>query len=865
MCLAAIGLLFAQISLAQAATYFGATISGEPYGQTGNAPRNQAAWDLFERHAGKKVAIVNQGQSWAAFDKEEMDATNARGAIPLVTMGLGSGVTLAEVAAGGQDAAIKKWAQEAKAWGHPFFFGPWWEMNGAWYPWGRSPDFVAAWRHFHDVVVTAGATNVTWTWITNAIWSDPESDPTQYYPGDAYVDWVGIDSYNWGLGPAQPDQWRNPDQTITPTLEVVKKLAAGKPVAIIEDASSEYGGNKADWIREMLTAYLPRHPEIGAYLWFNWNLAKNGIRADWPIESSATAQQAFRKAVQSSFYVGAPFSLPSLTKVPRPPTKAADAAQAADLSGAAEMASGADVAVAPDGTATVVWSARSSGTGMTFAVLARRIAPDGTPIVGTQQLSTGVGDALAPRVAVAPDGTATVVWTRYGDSDSIVEARRITPSGALDAAPIQLSKAGVKTAAPQVAVAPDGTATIVWKRFGGYRYVIDERRIDPEGGMVPESAANVLSVSGQESVEPVVAAAADGTATVVWSRYDGSDFVVQERRVAVDGTIEATTNDLSASGEGAIEPQIALAPDGTASVVWTRYDSSSWVVQGRRLSATGDPAASAVSLSAAGRSAVEPQIAVGPDGSATVVWDRFDGADFIVQSRRLDPDGAPATTLSLSASGRDAADPQVAVSPAGTATILWSRFDGSAFVVQRRDLAAAGALTGPENLSAAGRSAGDPALDWGSDGTLVAVWKRFNGAGDVVQRKAVARPDVPEPPPDPDPSSSAGSPTGRSTGGTATIDNSFQIGRALLNRKQGTAKLPVVVPGAGRVTLAGAAVRRREVETSGKVTLTVVPRGAAKRTLGHSGVVRIRMTITFVPSGGTPNSRTVSLKLKMQT
>jgi hypothetical protein len=132
-CVCALTLLAGFAGGAEASMYFGATISGEAYGQEGNAPTNTQAWNLFERHAGRRIAILNQGQPWVTFDKAEMDATHARGAIPLVTMGLGS-TSIDQVASGGQDAAIKKWAQEAKAWGHPFLFAPWWEMNGAWYP-----------------------------------------------------------------------------------------------------------------------------------------------------------------------------------------------------------------------------------------------------------------------------------------------------------------------------------------------------------------------------------------------------------------------------------------------------------------------------------------------------------------------------------------------------------------------------------------------------------------------------------------------------------------------------------------------------------------------------------------------------------
>src|ERR1700758_2876655 len=128
VCLCAALLTFAAIASlstaasAQASTYFGATISGETYGGSGNAPDNLSAWETFERHAGKRVAILNEGQQWGQFDRDEVDATVARGAIPLVTMGLPEGVTLESIAKGGQDATIKKWAQEAKAFGHPFLF-----------------------------------------------------------------------------------------------------------------------------------------------------------------------------------------------------------------------------------------------------------------------------------------------------------------------------------------------------------------------------------------------------------------------------------------------------------------------------------------------------------------------------------------------------------------------------------------------------------------------------------------------------------------------------------------------------------------------------------------------------------------------
>jgi hypothetical protein len=862
VCLCTLAVLIAAAP-ATGSMYFGATISGESYGQKGNAPNNVEAWDLFERHAGRKVAILNQGHGWASFDKAEMDATHARGAIPLVTMGLGSEVTLADVAAGEQDAAIKKWAQAAKAWGHPFFFSPWWEMNGGWYAWGRSESFIPAWRRFHGIVTAEGATNVTWVWTVNSIWSDPLSDPRPYYPGDAYVDWAGLDSYNWGRNPAQPDKWLTPEQTITPTLQLMRDVAPTKPVMIVENASSEYGGNKTEYIREMLTTYLPHHPEIGAYLWFNWPFPKGEKRADWPIETSAPAQQMFRKSIQSSVFVPGPVSLPSLTKVPPPATGAADPAQPADLSGAAEMAAGPDVAVAADGTATVVWSARSGGGGGgEFRVFARRIAPNGTPGL-TQQLSASGEDALAPQVAVAPDGRATVVWIRHDDANFRVQARRITPGGAIEEATRTLSAAGQDAAAPQVDVAPDGQATVVWKRFDGFRYLVQVRHIAPDG--TSEASAQRLSEPKQDAVEPQVSVAADGTATVVWSRFDGEDSIVQERQVGADGTLEEMIEDLSAAGESAIQPRVEVGPDGGATVVWNRFSGADWMIQSRRISLAGTAEGVVQNLSAAGRSAAEPQLAVDSEGAATVTWDRFDGSSFVVQARRLDPSGAlGGAAVNLSASGADAADPQLALAPDGTATVLWSRFDGSDWLVQRRDLGTDGSLGVTATLSLPGRNAGDPALAWGSDGTLAMIWKRFAGGGDVVQAQTAPKPSPPPPPPpppppvDPKPGSSVRPPPPAG----APADSSFRITDVRLNRKRGTAMLTVALPGPGHLMLDGAVFQQRQVSAAGEVKLRVIPKPAKRRALRRTGSARLKLTVTFVPTGGEPNSRHLGLRLR---
>lgn len=101
--------------------------------------------------------------------------------------------------------------------------------------------------------------------------------------------------------------------------------------------------------------------------------------------------------------------------------------------------------------------------------------------------------------------------------------------------------------------------------------------------------------------------------------------------------------------------------------------------------------------------------------------------------------------------------------------------------------------------------------------------------------------------------------------------NDFAISKPKLNTRTGTAKLPVVVPGPGELTLGGkgvasqrpsARVARMTVGSAGTVSLKVKAKGKAKRKLNATGRVRVKAKVTFTPSGGTPNSQTKTIRLR---
>jgi hypothetical protein len=125
----------------------------------------------------------------------------------------------------------------------------------------------------------------------------------QLYPGDAYVDWVALDGYNWGTD--YGNRWQTFAEVYTASYKELRQLAPTKPIMIAEIGSQENGGDKAAWIRDALGVQLPTNfPAIKALAWFNWD-ANDPIQVA-SIESSAAATAAFGDTVG-----GSPFFLPN--------------------------------------------------------------------------------------------------------------------------------------------------------------------------------------------------------------------------------------------------------------------------------------------------------------------------------------------------------------------------------------------------------------------------------------------------------------------------------------------------------------------------------------------------------------------------
>ncbi len=290
----------------------------------------------FEGMAGKSLSLVNFFSPFANcasspcsfydFPTNPMQSIRDHGAIPVLSWASQSTPSqssepdfqLADTIAGRYDDYIRQFAEDARDWGHPFFLRFNWEMNGNWFPWmegvnGNQPgESVAAWRHVHDIFEQVGADNVTWVWCPNVDPYGKLGDLASLYPGDAYVDWTGLDGYNWG--PSRGG-WAGFDELYSSTYHAIAdSLAPDKPMLIGEVGSTEAGGSKAAWIAEALSAIPTAYPKVRGMLWFD----KFDDGMDWPIETSSAATEAFAGGVGDPAFRGNEYSGLSASPIPPP-------------------------------------------------------------------------------------------------------------------------------------------------------------------------------------------------------------------------------------------------------------------------------------------------------------------------------------------------------------------------------------------------------------------------------------------------------------------------------------------------------------------------------------------------------------------
>lgn len=160
---------------------------------------------------------------------------------------------------GEYDGILDHYATAFKDFSHPILLRMMNEMNGDWCAYSAlhsSKDtalYRAAYRYIYTYFQAAGVENTIWVWNPNER-SFPDfkwNDPLMYYPGDDYVDVVGMTAYNNGTYYAHSGETWREFSTLYEDLYATYSTRFSQPLMITEFSCAEMGGDKRKWTEDM--------------------------------------------------------------------------------------------------------------------------------------------------------------------------------------------------------------------------------------------------------------------------------------------------------------------------------------------------------------------------------------------------------------------------------------------------------------------------------------------------------------------------------------------------------------------------------------------------------------------------------------
>lgn len=239
----------------------------------------------FEQLVGKPVGIkaifVNWNDSFPTYLGSDLKLSGKK----LLIFWEQYNVNLDDIISGKYDSYIRNFAASAKIYGGEIILAPLHEMNGDWDPWGGAvgsntpAKVVSTWKKIHDVFGDVSNVKFAWTINNISVPNTPDNAIHHYYPGNSYVDYIGVDGFNFG------SPWQSFDQIFG---NVLKELAVhGKPMYILSTASAD-GSQKADWIYDF-GIKVKNYPLLRGWVWFNENKER-----DWRVNSDSAALSAFK-------------------------------------------------------------------------------------------------------------------------------------------------------------------------------------------------------------------------------------------------------------------------------------------------------------------------------------------------------------------------------------------------------------------------------------------------------------------------------------------------------------------------------------------------------------------------------------------
>ena len=322
-----------KVTLPEKGAYFGAYVDAGPMAEEVRSYEVQG----FESLIGKSLAWVYFSNNWTdgniQFPQENVEKCRKMGRIPYIrlmpwSVDAGDGradpvFTMDAFLQGKFDDQLINWARQASKSPGPIIleFGP--EVNGSWFPWNgqwnggaranrygdsKLADGPEKFRDVYRRVITlfkiGGLTEATWVLhvdtgrMPEASWNKTEN----YYPGDEYIDWIGLSVFGAQL---PTHDWIEFLPKLKAFWPEIQEIAKRKPIIIsefgvIEDKKKPT--RKADWItRALKTIESGLYPIRGITYWNSPGWLANGS-ADFRITSSETSLNSFAGRINQDFW-----------------------------------------------------------------------------------------------------------------------------------------------------------------------------------------------------------------------------------------------------------------------------------------------------------------------------------------------------------------------------------------------------------------------------------------------------------------------------------------------------------------------------------------------------------------------------------
>jgi hypothetical protein len=298
--------------------------------------------DQYETAAGRRVAWVYFSHNWYRSREFPLDKVNwisARGAVPFIRLMLRSSsdnptpdpeFTLSNINNGRYDSDIRAWAVRAREFARPLIVEWGTEVNGQWFAWNAkwngeeqgAERFRNAYRRIVNIMRNDGhADNITWVFHGNDN-DDPETSWNtleRYYPGDDFVDWLGMSVYGAQM-PFENEDCPPFSQRAIELHNRLHSIARSKPIFLLEfgatlnhpNANTDPQCDAAGWADTALREVLERNnlPMLHGFSWWNetWeNDEESAHNTDMRLQSSSALRNVFRRHLVGNARIGERF------------------------------------------------------------------------------------------------------------------------------------------------------------------------------------------------------------------------------------------------------------------------------------------------------------------------------------------------------------------------------------------------------------------------------------------------------------------------------------------------------------------------------------------------------------------------------